>query len=544
MLAGPVSAQIDYRNLDDDRPVAVTDAYPVERRAMELMLPYAFERGHGSTLHTITPEFSWGEFANTQLTFKAPFLIHDGETGFTGLRGAVLYNFFTESPSLPAISLRADVHLPVGDLGGRDPRGALILLGTRSFGGWRTHVNASWGFRDPAEPSTAHPLPRWSVGGAIDRTLYRQSMLLVASVSASAIARGAPTETVAGFGVRWQWTPGLVLDAGLERRLSSAGPDFGATIGFTHTLSMPWIDRARKPTGQDPPPRLSASLPERRSETAYYPGSFNWTFLEKYPEAARLFHAFDYGHAILYERLLNGEGDLLEARDYGFLTTDLLRRPPRLAIAEEAVAPDYARLAWRAKSMFDWAHLLHRQIYDLYSDPRLADSSRAMMVERITDDYLANRRLAFTTVPKSMALMDSAYYSLAFREKYPRFNGLIWAYHWLQVGLYEPLMTGGSTAERRVGVDSTLATFWRLLDDAPTNMPATMPMTPQVAPIFAARHPRAAAIFDNLHMMHDIIADILASEKVPPEKKRLEIYRALTEFQDGSRNAMAPGHLH
>lgn len=541
--ASRVDAQIDYRNLDDDRPVAVTDAYPVERRAIELMLPYAVERGHGTTVHTIVPEFSWGEFANTQFTFKAPFAFHHGERGFTGLRAAILYNFFTESPSLPALSLRADAHFPVGNLGGRDPRGALTLLGTRTFGSWRSHLNASWGFRDPAEPAVAHPLPRWSIGGAIDRTLYRQSLLLVGSVSASAIAKDAPTETVAGLGFRWQWGTGLVLDAGLERRLSRTGPDIGATIGFTHTLSMPWIDRGRKPE-LGGSPSVSLASPEPRSETSYYPGSFNWKFLDHYPEAARLFHAFDYGHAILYERLLNGQGELLEQRDYDFLTTDLLRRPPRLAVAEEAVAPDYARLAWRAKSMFDWAHLLHRQIYDIYSDTRLDDSSRIQLVERITDDYLANRRLAFTTAPKSMALMDSAYYSLTFRQQYPRFNGLIWAYHWLQVGLYEPLLRGNTTVERRAGIDSTLATFWRMLENPPTNMPATMPMTPEVAPLFSARHPRAAAIFDNLHMMHDIIADILASESVPASRKRAEIYAALEEFQDGSRNLMPAGHMH
>ena len=41
----------------------------------------------------------------------------------------------------------------------------------------------------------------------------------------------------------------------------------------------------------------------RRGEQFYYPGAFNWEFLRTYPEAARLFNAFDYGHAVLYERL-------------------------------------------------------------------------------------------------------------------------------------------------------------------------------------------------------------------------------------------------
>ncbi|MEO5816773.1 MAG: hypothetical protein ABIT20_15980, partial [Gemmatimonadaceae bacterium] len=40
-------------------------------------------------------------------------------------------------------------------------------------------------------------------------------------------------------------------------------------------------------------------------EQFYLPGKFNWTFRNTYPAADRLFNAFDYGHAILYERLYN-----------------------------------------------------------------------------------------------------------------------------------------------------------------------------------------------------------------------------------------------
>src|SRR5919108_6617520 len=76
---------------------------------------------------------------------------------------------------------------------------------------------------------------------------------------------------------------------------------------------------------------------EQRDEWFYLPGSFNWQFLSTYPSAARLFNAFDYGHAVLYERLYTGRGEAGQAleRDFQFLTTDLLVRPPRFAVAEE-----------------------------------------------------------------------------------------------------------------------------------------------------------------------------------------------------------------
>ena len=287
---------------------------------------------------------------------------------------------------------------------------------------------------------------------------------------------------------------------------------------------------------------VAPAAAQQREEWFHYPGSFNWSFLRRYPQAGRLFNAFDYGHAVLYERLYaapEAPVERLERKEFDFLTTDLLRRPPRYAVAEEAVAPAYSRLAGRAVQMFDWAHLLHRQIYDVYADERIPAAEKPALVERITDYYLSNRALAFAAVPKSMALMEEQYYSTAFRRRFPKFNGLIWAYHWLQVGLYEPLLGADSPAARAAGVERTVERFWAMVDQPSTRFPGIMPMTPAVAPRFTERHPRAAAIFDNLHMMHDIISDILASDKVPRARKAKAIDAALAEFRDGSKNTMS-----
>src|SRR5204863_9446821 len=94
--------------------------------------------------------------------------------------------------------------------------------------------------------------------------------------------------------------------------------------------------------------------------------------------------------------------ELLEDREFSFLTGDLLRRPPRFAIAELAIEPSYGRLAWRAVLMFDWAHILHRQIYDAYADERIAPAAKDSLIERLTDYYLSNRRAAFTDRPKDI----------------------------------------------------------------------------------------------------------------------------------------------
>jgi hypothetical protein len=279
----------------------------------------------------------------------------------------------------------------------------------------------------------------------------------------------------------------------------------------------------------------------QRDEQFYYPGRFNWEFLTNYPEAARLFNAFDYGHAVLYERLYTrrGKPDRELEKEYRYLTTDLLIRPPRFAVVEEVIMPSYAKLAWRAKLMFDWAHVLHRQIYDAYADARLTPAQRDALIEQLTDYYLSNRKYAFTDKPKSMALMDDQYFSQTFRSRYPKFNGLIWAYHWLQVGLYEPFIEGETKAERKAGVQAAVARFWSMLEDPPSRMPKVMPMTSAVAPGFSAAHPRAAVIFDNLHMMHDIISDILTADTIPHDHKGRMIDQQLDKLQDPVRDVMS-----
>lgn len=294
---------------------------------------------------------------------------------------------------------------------------------------------------------------------------------------------------------------------------------------------------------------------DRRDESFYYPGSFNWQFLARYPEGAKLFNAFDYGHAVLYERLLALDSVRAVpalAREYDFLTTDLLVRPPRFSVAEEVIAPRYAKLAWPAKEMFEWAHVLHRQLYDVYADPRLDDAAKRALVERITDFYLADAKYAFLAEPKAMSLMDDQHFSQRFRRQHPQFNGLIWAYHWLQVGLYEPLLTETTAEAKRAGVRRVVDGFWAMVREG--RYPETMPMTIAIAPVFSARHPRAAAIFDNLHMMHDIISDILVHPTWSDGEKRAEILRQVEEMQRPGTNLMgwdewkrmgqAGGHVH
>lgn len=73
---------------------------------------------------------------------------------------------------------------------------------------------------------------------------------------------------------------------------------------------------------------------------------------------------------------------------------------------------------------------------------------------------------------------------------------------------------------------------WSLTFGAPRSMPYVMPMTPGVAPLFTSRYPEAAAIFDNLHSMHDVTSDVLLSEVVPRNRKRAEILLVAARYLD------------
>lgn len=295
-----------------------------------------------------------------------------------------------------------------------------------------------------------------------------------------------------------------------------------AVLAVPHALTAQWVTTAKQ---------------------YFYPAPHNWEFRTWYPAADRLFNAFDYGHAIISEVLLTHPASAavprLEERAYDYLTGTLLRNPPRLPIEEAAVMLTYVRLAPEAKLMFEWAHILHRQVNDVLADRRLTPVQQDSAVAVLWRFYRSRPDLAFSAVPKHMSLMQEQWYSLAFRRTYPKMNGLIWAYHWLQMGLYEPLVTGRNAEERQAGVAAAVARFRQMLDGAPDGFPVVMPMSPAIAPAFTARWPHLAAVFDNLHSMHDVVSDILANPAVARDAKRPLILAAARAYRDDTTEVMS-----
>lgn len=245
-------AQIDYRNLDDDRPTRVEDAYPIERYAFELLFPYAVhaEKG-GGAVHAVVPELAYGLLPNTHVGVKAPLALAaaGGETdvGLAGLQAFALYHLALERGVLPAVALRVDGYFPVGSLSGSETWATLKGILTKSWGTTRAHANAAVRVGRDGTPAALESPGRWWAGLALDRTFYRQSLLLVAESWVERPASGAPLEVAATLGARWQWTPTTVLDLGIGRGLRAGlGPEVAFSVGLSHAFAA----RALMPRGR------------------------------------------------------------------------------------------------------------------------------------------------------------------------------------------------------------------------------------------------------------------------------------------------------
>jgi hypothetical protein len=274
-------------------------------------------------------------------------------------------------------------------------------------------------------------------------------------------------------------------------------------------------------------------------EQTYMPASHNWVFRSAYSKADRLFNAFDYGHAILYETLWRNPSaaqSALDVKQFDFITRDLLVHPPRVTLDESAIAPEYTKLAPEAVEIFEWAHMLHRQIYDVLADERISPQDKKGRVAEVIAYYQSRPALALSSHPKDMELMEGQAYSLAFRKRFPKYNGLIWSYHWLQMTLYDALLAGNNPAERHANVALVTARFWEMLRGGQSALPSMMPMSPAIATRFSSEYPEAAIIFDNLHSLHDVVSDILSNPQVPRSKKREAILAAAAKYRDNTSN--------
>jgi hypothetical protein len=263
------------------------------------------------------------------------------------------------------------------------------------------------------------------------------------------------------------------------------------------------------------------------AEPTWYPlPKEAYKFGELYPEAQKLLFAFDYGHALVYERLLQNRGQIKDPEVFEKQIMSeiiaILKNPPNVKVDEGDIAPDYVYRFPLIVNLFDWSHLLHQFVLDVLATSPDRGPKMVTRVNELFKFYKQNNSIAIVDTCKTMMFMDGHYFSKAFRRNYPSFNLLIWSYHWFQIRLYESLLRP-TRAERDKAVNDTVKQFWQLISDLPDSADFDMmPMTAQEAPTFARLFPTIPYAFDNNHMLHDIVSDLLTSEKVKTEDLRTE----------------------
>lgn len=279
---------------------------------------------------------------------------------------------------------------------------------------------------------------------------------------------------------------------------------------------------------------------EQRDKRFYYRALWNFALRDSLKELDIDFNGIDFGHSNLYENLLlHGPGDVTAIDGRVRLETlRFIRSRPTLPPNEEAIAPVYMKLAWRAQNAFDEAHALHRATYDIYVAD-LSDEERARAIRKVLA-YYQESAYAITAQRLDHHRLDEFAYSKAFRQRFPLSNATIWAYHYLQVAVYDPLLAAPDLPRKLAAVEPILDQYHRYLDEPPVHW-TFMPMTAEQSPRFASEQPAIANIFDNLHMLHDTISDILSSDRVPTwEHKRAEIYRVLDSYYLASADRTNP----
>jgi hypothetical protein len=205
---------------------------------------------------------------------------------------------------------------------------------------------------------------------------------------------------------------------------------------------------------------------------------------------------------------------------------------------EAAISPTFNRRFGVLEQVFDWTHVLHAQIVDVLASTRMTPVQKDAEIERLYRFYITSVPYAITGLPMNMGYLDSQPYSKAFRNKYPKVNGLFWGYHWLQGAMHD-ILWGKSLQAQRAEYDEA-AVHYHTHELYRTDRPF-MPMFAEVSPRFAARFPQIANTFDNLHMLHDLVNDILASEWMTERQKDEQIKRAIWLVSAEAHKGEKPG---
>lgn len=240
-----ISPAADHRNLEEDNPITVEDAFVIAFRSIEQQPVFRYERGgERGEVFTLEPELKWGLMKNAQVEVAAPFFIGPGERKGSGsIKVEGLYNFNLETALVPATALRLGLELPSGkDASGVDSTVKGIV--TKGFARGRVHLNA--GFSNIGDPGLLERAWIYQVVvgadhpadfGLLPIAVGLDNLVMVDVVVQRAALVGGDPLVLGEAGLRHQVNPWTLLTFGLGLGIAGQAPDVQATVGYQYTFA-------------------------------------------------------------------------------------------------------------------------------------------------------------------------------------------------------------------------------------------------------------------------------------------------------------------
>jgi hypothetical protein len=271
---------------------------------------------------------------------------------------------------------------------------------------------------------------------------------------------------------------------------------------------------------------------EQRHEVSYLRGPYNTALFWRHNEAFRIGAALHFSHAKQHDVLL-----LSPLNDHQSTDTEFDRESvefveqlkAKTEPTQEYYGPYTARAAWKVFRAIDWTHMHHEQTYDIMAERKIPWTEKKRWTDRSVRYFLEkNPGVAFSSAPLDVTMRRAAVmmkpYFTYFRNYYPQSNNYFYAAHWWHPVIYEAQMLGGNGPGQEQMIHETNRTFYeQVLNDRPQRML----LLREAAPRYSRMSPESANFFDNLHMFHGIVYDILAYDGWSLDEKRAELYRVI-----------------
>ncbi|HEV8616111.1 MAG TPA: transporter [Methylomirabilota bacterium] len=244
LLAGSLGEAyaIDHKNLDENRPLRLEDAYSIASGEWALEAGAGFTLQRRSANRGVFPlEILYGAAPNLQLGLGTSLSTDpraiDGQTKSGDLQLSGLYNFNQETLKLPALGVKLSLNVPTGiDSSGVDVE--VKGLVTKSFDRLSLHLNAAYEFLTGTERGERDGRYQLVLGASypVGAPQYTRTTLIGDIFTEQASRKGESSVVGVEAGFRHQLTPRIVLDAGVGTEF--AGPSDRAKFFFTTGFSF------------------------------------------------------------------------------------------------------------------------------------------------------------------------------------------------------------------------------------------------------------------------------------------------------------------